>query len=25
MAAITTSEHLLSMVTLPVWVWLLMR
>lgn len=25
MAAITTSEHLLSMFTLPVWVWLLTR
>lgn len=25
MAAITTSEHLLSMLTLPVWVWLLTR
>jgi predicted permease len=25
MAAITTSEHLLSMVTLPVWVWLVTR
>ncbi|MCC7273284.1 MAG: AEC family transporter [Alphaproteobacteria bacterium] len=25
MAAITTSEHLLSVVTLPVWVWLLTR
>jgi predicted permease len=25
MAAITTSEHLLSMFTLPVWVWVLMR
>jgi predicted permease len=25
MAAITTSEHLLSVLTLPVWVWLLMR
>jgi len=25
MAAITTSEHLLSMATLPVWVWLLTR
>jgi predicted permease len=25
MAAITTSEHLLSVLTLPVWVWLLTR
>ncbi|MGG5812581.1 AEC family transporter [Falsiroseomonas sp. CW058] len=25
MAAITTSEHLLSVLTLPVWVWLLLR
>jgi predicted permease len=25
MAAITTSEHLLSVATLPVWVWLLTR